>query len=288
MNKRYLPRDIAIINAPITAKNKRNASNHPAIELGTCTPSQLFSYAGIEHSGPICIIGNHARGISVAKAMIRRSDKPFLLIGSSADKQSAFSTLNPDWTLEAAQSYLPNGNGAIFFSKPCSSYLELCECFEEWSNKYFIILHLSGGLQVGPEILNLLNTTQRCLVFCDSIPQSLRNGETRTLTAKEFMTQMSCLLVYSAGVATKDLIDILPTYQYEKVSNTMNVNSYTGRTVFNPFHRHRGYGGSIGQTRTMEYKKSLFEMDELQRIFEDGTALLYVAKNNSVFLAQII
>lgn len=287
MNKRYLLRDISVISKPITAENKRNVSNHPAVDLGTCTPSQLLSYVKIERSGPICIIGNSARGISIANTIIRRSEKPFLLLGPSADKQSAFSMLNPDWILETAQEHLPVGNGAILFSKPYSSYLELCEYFEEWSNKYFIILHLSGGVQVGSEILNLLNAVQQCLIFCDSIPQALRSNEARTITPKEFMSQMGCLLIYSAGVVTKDLIEILPTYQYEKVSNAMNVSSYAGKSIFNPFRAQRSYGASISQTRTMEYKKSLFEMDELQRIFEDGTALLYVARTNSVFLVQI-
>lgn len=288
MYNRYKPKGISLISFPITSKNKHNTQNHPAINLGVCTPFQLLSYADIETSGSFCVLGNPARGISIAQALIRRSKKPFLLIGTSNDKNSALSALNPQWTFEHAQKNLPSGNGAILLSKPNSSYLEMCEYFEEWCNNYFIILHLGGGLQIGPEILNLLNSTQQCLIFCDSIPQGLRNSENRTITAKEFISQMSYLLVFSAGIATKDLIEILPTYQYENVSNTMSFNSYTSRSVLNPFHSHRGSGGSVGQTRTMEFKKSLFEMDELQSLFSSGVALCYNAKNNSVYLSQFI
>lgn len=287
MNNQYKPRDISLISAPVTAKNRCNENNHPSVELGTCTPSQLINYAGIDTTGNLCVIGNHSRGISFLTPMIRRSTKPFLIIGPANDKNSAFMTLQPEWTMDSIQIDLQSGSGAIFLSAPYSSYMELCEYFENWSKKYFIILHLSGGVQVGPELLNLLNATEQCVILCDSIPQGIRNSEARTITAKEFMSQMTYLLVNSAGVATKDLIEILPTYQYEKVSNMMNVNSYTGRAFFHPFRGHKGFGSSIGQTRTMDYKKSLFEMDELQRIFNDGTSLLYDANNNVVFLAQI-
>lgn len=287
MNNRYKPRDISVVSFPVTAKNTQNAKNHPSVELGTCTPSQLINYAGIDTTGNLCVIGNYSRCISFLLSMIRRSKKSFLIIGPESDKNSAFMTLQPKWTMDSVQADLPSGSGAVFLSTPYSSYMELCEYFENWSKKYFIILHLSGGVQVGSELLNLLNATEQCVILCDSVPQGLRNNETRTITAKEFMSQMPYLLVNSSGVVTKDLIEVLPTYQYEKVSNTMNVNSYMGRAFFHPFRGHKGYGSSLGQTRTIDYKKSLFEMDELQRIFNDGTSLLYDAKNNAVFLAQI-
>lgn len=288
MSTRYRPSEISVISAPVTSANLRNARNHPAIDFGCCTPFQLFANTGITHDGAVCIIGNPARGIGIAKALVRRSRKPFLLLGSAADKNSSLFSLEPEWTLDFAQMSLPAGNGALLFSKPYSSYLEMCEYMEAWGRDYFLILHLGGGLQVGIEVLNLLSTVEQCLIICDSIPQSIRNSESRTITSREFMSQMSYLLVFSAGVATRDLIELLPTYQYEKVSNTTNINIYRSRSIFHPFHKHRGHGVSVGQTRTMEYKKSVFEMDDLQNIFAAGTTLIYNAKTNNVFLAQIV
>lgn len=288
MSNRYRPTDIAAIRPPITARNRRNAKNRPVIELGNCTPSQLFNHIGLAHTGTVCVIGNPARGMGIAHAMIRRSRKPYLLIGPATDKQSVFRVLEPEWMMESAQAALPPGNGAILFAKPYSSYLELCEYFEAWSKDYFLILHLSGGVQVGPEVLNLLNSAQQCLIFCDSVPQSLRNNESRAITPKEFLSQISYLFVSSAGVAAKDLIELLPTYQYERVSNSMNLNGFKSHSIFHPFHSHRGHGISWGQTRTMEYKKSLFEMDELQHLFDNGVLLSFAARTNSVFLASLI
>lgn len=288
MSTRYRPSDISFVSAPVTSANLRNARNQPVTELGSCTPFQLFANVNMAHDGTVCILGNPAKSLGIAKAMIRRSKKPFLLLGSAADKSSALISLEPEWTMDSAQMGLPAGNGALLFSKPYSSYLEMCEYFEGWGRDRFLILHLGGGLQIGAELLNLLNAVGQCLIICESIPQGIRNSDSRTITPKEFMLQMSCLMVFSAGVSAKELIDLLPTYQYEKVTNTMNVNSYRGRSIFHPFHAHRVHGVAVGQARTMEYKKSLFEMDDLQKIFKDGALLIYNARVNEVFLAHIL
>ncbi|MGM9661285.1 MAG: hypothetical protein ACI3WQ_11855 [Faecousia sp.] len=288
MNSRYRPTEIAAISSPVTARNSRNVKNRPVIELYKCTPSQIFDHIGLDHTGTICILGNPARGIEIAKAIIRRSRKPFLLIGPAADKQSAFSVLGPEWTMGSAQAVLPGGNGAILFEDPYSSHLELCEFFVRWSRDYFLILHLCGGVQASPEILDLLSSTEQCLVFCDSVPQGLRSNESRTPTTKEFLCRMSYLFVFSSAGAARDLTEVLPTYQYERVTDTMSVNSFSSHPIFHPFHLHKGQGISWGQTRTMEYKKSLFEVDELEYLFDRGVLLSYVARINKVFLANLI
>ena len=201
---------------------------------------------------------------------------------------SISSSLNPEWVRDSAQSNLPCGSGTILFASPHNAYLEICQYVEEWSKNYFLIIHLGNGLQAGTELLNIFSTIEQCLVFCDSIPQSIRNTDTRSITQLEFLQQMHYLLVFSSGAETESLVNLLPTYQYEKISNTTNLNTYRGRSILHPFRGHHGHGISVGQTRTMEYKKNIFEADELQRIFSDGYALVYNTILNSVFLVRII
>lgn len=287
-NSRYRPRDIRAISGPVTANNTRNANNHPAIHLGSVTVSQALNYMRMRNCYTACVVGNPSRGIGIAKMLIRQSKKPFLFIGPKSDENTQFGALEVDWTMNSLQNTYPTGNGAVFLSRPASAYLELCEYFEDWCQDFMLILHLGRGFQIGPELMNLLGTAEQCLIFSESIPLSLRGNEARTLTTKEFLSQMSHLFVFSAGAEIKDLIDALPTYQYEKVSNSMNLNSFRSRSVFYPFRSHIGNGMSWGQTRTTEFKKSLFEMDELKRIFNDGTTILFDVRENSVFLASII
>lgn len=288
MKSRYLPSEISVISAPVTFANLRNAKNHPAIYLGRCTPFQMLSNTGISNDGTVCIIGGPSRGLGVAKAMVRRNRKPFLLLGAASGRDSLYISLGPDWTMDSAQLSLPTGNGAILFSDPYSSYLELCEYIREWSQDYFLILHLGNGLQIGVEVLNRLSSITQCLIICDSIPKSIRESDSRTVTPLEFMKKMDHLLVFASGGSTKDLVELLPTYQYEKISNTANVNAYKGRSILHPFRGHRGHGVSVGQTRTMEFKKSVFEVDDLKKIFNDGYMLAYNSMADSVFLVQVV
>ena len=288
MISRYRPSEISAISVPVTSSNHRNARNNPAVDLGYCTPFQMLSDTGITCDGTVCMVGNPARGVGVVKAMIRRRSKPFLFLGTASDRETLAVSIELEWLLDSAQRNLPEGNGAVLFARPYSSYLELCEYIEDWCQEYFLILHLGNGLQIGTEVLNLLGMSGQCLVICDSIPQSIRENDSRSITALEFMKKMQYLLVFSSGASTKDLVEMLPTYQYEKVSNTASINFHEGRSFLHPFHSQHGFGLFAGQTRTMEYKKSVFEADELKRLFDDGYTLVYNARTDNVYILRLI
>lgn len=287
MISRYRPAEIPIVSAPVTSSNLRNARNQPVIDLGRCTPFQMLGNAEVGQKGTVCIIGEPERGINIARALIRRSRKPFLLIGPSEKHCSTLLSLKPDWVHSTASPNPPVGNGAFLFEKPHSAYLEVSEYLEAWGQDHFLVLYLASGFQIGPYLLALLGAIGHCLVICESVPQAVRSDDGSALTVKDFMQKMDYLMVFAAGSSTKELIDLLPTYQYERVQNTMTVNSYSGRSVFHPFHRHRGHGTAFGQVRAIEDKKSLFEMQDLQKISADGTMILYCARKNLVFLADV-
>lgn len=288
MRNIFRPSEIPALSAPVTSSNLRNTRNHPAVNLGSCTPFQLFENTGVSPNGTVCIIGNPARGIGIAKALIRRSQKSFLFLGTAADSNSVFTSLNPEWTRNMVQENLPRGNGAVYFTKPYAAYMEICEYIEGWAQNHFIIMHLGNGLQVGAELMNILNATGQSLLCCESVPQSLRNSDMRTITPLEFMKQMHYLLVFSSGAETGELIQLLPKYQYERVTNTTGVNTFKSRSFFHPLHSHRGHGLSANQSRTLEFKKDVFEMDDLYRLFGSGYMLVYNAGQNTVYVAQLI
>lgn len=287
MKNKFLPTEIPILSAPVTSANRRNANNNPVINLHTCTSFQLIESAGIDRIGSVCFIGNTARGIGMAKALVRRCQKPFLFLGTSTDKDSLFSALSPEWDSASARAALPNGDGAIYFSKPYDAYLEIVEYLEVWAQSHVIILHLGNGLQAGTELLNLFSAIGQCLIFCDSVPQSIRLSDTNSITTKQFLCHMKYLCVFCSGVETKELIELLPTYQYETITNTTGFNTFKSRSFLHPLHMHRGHGFTASQSRTTDFKKSVLEMDELTEIFNAGYMLVYNARTNCVFLAYL-
>lgn len=284
---RYKPTEIPLISTPTTSANRRNANNRPVCTLGRCTPSQLFASTGIGN-GLIFLLGVIERSVGICNALTRQANRPFLFIGTSADEKGILlSNLRPHWTISSAQASLPAGSGALLYTITAGAHLELSEHLESWACERFIILHLGRGIQLRAELLNMLPSLGSCLIICESLNQCLFRSEI-SIAPKEVLSMMNLLIVFKAGVSTKTLVnDILPSYQYEKVANTMTVNSYRGRSVFHPFRRHKGGGISFSQTRSTEHQKPVLECDELDRIFSNGTALVYNAETNAVFLADI-
>lgn len=287
MKNTFKPSEIPILSSPVTSSNLRNVRNHPAVSLGNCTPFQLFESTGISSKGTVCIIGNSAKGIGIAKALIRRSRKPFLFLGTGADNNSVFASFNPEWTLNSVQGRLPGGSGAIYFKRSVDAYSDIEHYLEDWGETHFIIAHLGTGLQVGAELMNKFNAIEQSLLFCESVPRSLRNAESR-VTPSEFFKQISYLIVFSSGAETEDLIQLLPKYEYKKITNTTGVNTFKSHSFFYPFHSHRGHGLSASQSGTLEFNKNAFEHQDLHRLFAVGIVLIYNAENNTVFLARII
>ena len=263
--------------------------NNPTVDLGVCTPFQLLSKAEISNKGTVCVIGSMSREMGIVKAMVRRSSHPYLFLGTAADRDLVRSTLSPDWMQDAEEisDRLPEGNGMLFFFRPYNAYLELYRYMEMCGQDYFPVLHLGNGLQIGVEVLDLICAFPQSLILCEAVPESLRSNENRTMTPQEFLKRMKYLLVSSAGASAKDLIEVLPTYQHENVSRTTNYNVYGGSSIFHPLSGHRGHGFTIGKTRAMDYRKSVLEMDEMQRIFDRGAMLVYNAMRNGVYAVRI-
>ena len=279
MSLRFRPQEIQLVSLPVTASNRRNAERQPITNLGQCTPSLLFDRMALGCQGNVCVLGGSSRGIGIAKAMLRRSRKPLLFLGTAADDR-AFSALRPEWTLDAPAQHLPDGNGALYLSRPGTAYVEICAYLEEWAQEHFLILHVGNGLQIGFELLNLISTVGQCLILCDSLPQSLRSSEARTITPLEFMRQITFLLAFSAGAAAEDLCSLLPTYHYERVSNALNLSAHGGLG-------RRRLGLSVSQSRTQEDRKRVFERDDLNRVFSDGTLIAYRSGTDDLFLADL-
>lgn len=287
MKRNYMTREIPVLSTPITSANRRNNNNNPVVNLGTCTSFQLLEGAEIGDAGSVCFIGDCARGIDIAKALIRRSQKPFLFLGTKADEHSCFSSLEPEWIRYSSQESLPAGNGAIYYSKPFQEYADICNNIEEWSQSHIIVLHLGNGLRAGTELLNHFGALGQCLVFCESVQQSINLDSTRAFSAKEFMSQMEYLCVFSSGLETKELIELLPTYQYETITNTTGVNTFRSRSFFHPLIGHRGHGVTVSQSRTTDFKKSVFERDDLNKIYDAGYLLVYNALKDTAYLTTL-
>ena len=143
-------------------------------------------------------------------------------------------------------------------------------------------------------MIDKLKSAGQSLILCDQLQQSLRDSENREFSSSAFLKKINYLFVVSAGVDTKCLKELLPNYQYVKTVNLSDVHFQRGEGGIekssrgSAVYQHRNHGGAFSQFRTLEPSKSVFEEDELQRIFENGSMLVYNAVTNKVFVAGIV
>ena len=285
MKRPYFPSEYF----PVTAvAHRRGADGAPVTELRGCTPSRLLQQTGLAAGKKLCILGAPARAVSVAEVLRRRSEKPLLLLGAAVDRDSALAALQVDWTLDDAPSgTLPDGDGAVFFSHPVSAYPELCRCLEEEGAARYPVLHIGSGLQIGPEVLNLLGAVGEYLLLCDALPQGLRSGE-NALTVTGLLEQTDGWIAFGAkaGSVTNELCDLLATYPYRKITNTAG----SSVNVYASLRRapHVGFGTSSSQSETTEFGKRVLEPHQLQALFAEGRLLVCDPGANGLYVASLL
>lgn len=68
MSNTFRPSEIPALSTLVTSSNLRNARNHPAVDLGRCTPFQLLEGAGVSPNGTVCIIYTNLFSLSIYKS----------------------------------------------------------------------------------------------------------------------------------------------------------------------------------------------------------------------------
>lgn len=285
MSRFFAPKGLRTLAFPVTKSNRYNAAQRPVDYLGNCTSSQILENTHFSMTGSACMIGNPAKAFPLVETFVRRSRLPFVLIEPQTGGNSPLKALPISWTLQTSPDILPPGNGLLQLGRP-NGYLDLCTYLQQWSADHLIILHLGSGLQIGQSVINCLNSLDSAIIICDSVQRSILREDAGTVSPVEFMKQMSGLFVFSIGNVAKDLIEVLPTYHYERVTNQVSYNNYNTRHMFQ-FFLHKSRGISMSQSRTLEDKKSLFEQDELRELEEQNVLLIYNGRQNSTYLAHL-
>ena len=108
------------------------------------------------------------------------------------------------------------------------------------------------------------------------------------MTAEELLASMDYIIVSSIGTSAKSLMAVLPSYECEKVTNTTDFTLHRdspNRDLGNNHHRNGG-GLRFGQARTTE-SKCIFTHDDLTRMQDNNTMLIYNAKEAHTWVARI-
>ena len=277
---------MTLLQMPASKKNRADVRKRDLRSAGSVTAAQIIHEAGFTAQKPLLLCGDIRRNYPVLRQMTKMAGKPFVIIGTRVDfTNSCLLDLPTDWDENTLRPNLPSGSGRITVTP--SMYLDLKQCVSEWDSHY-PVLCLGNGLQLDTELLNLLHAQNGYLLSTDSLYRSVRSVDGDKLTPSELLFSMSYILVSSIGSAAKELLTVIPSYEQEKLTNTLDFSGH-GDSPYSSFRGgccRNGLGFRLSQSRTVE-SKPILTQDELTRMQALHLSLLYNAETAGHWTANI-
>lgn len=291
---------MALLSLPTTQNNRINNKRRDIWDMETTSAANMLSTTQIRPKEPMIICGRYAKALPIVRQLVKQSPKSYLLLGTEKDldKNSCIRWLDIDWEYETPHQRLSEGNGMFVLKPGSDTNLALKEYISGWDS-HLLILCLGNGLQVDQELLSLLNSVGHYILLSETLQRSVKCTEGCKLTVAELLTSMDYILVSSIGTAAKDLMKILPDYECEKVTNTIDFSlhqdaphDYKGKHQDAPHdykeeHHHcDGSGLRFSQSKTLE-TQCIITQEKLTKLQDSNTMLIYNARLAHTWVARI-
>lgn len=280
---KFLPvKGTPLLRLPSTKRNRRMSRSRNVFKMEAMTAANLIHISGINGGNPFLFIGKYNRAYPILKQLLRASSLPVCVVGTKKDlTDCCLVNLGQDWLCQTAEKHLPAGNGVIAIENMSPvEQKKIATSLASW-NDHALVLCLGNGIQLDATMISALISMEQCYLLSTSLSRSVRN----TVTVKEFLSQMDYLVISS--YSDQELLDILPKFQYEKVTNHLNFNLHRDQPQIGDqidLHPRSGGGLFFGQDWTRE-TRPLFEQSELMELQDNGLILVY---NNEMKHAWVV
>ena len=283
------PNGLNLLRLPVTARHRSEERRRELGELGSLTASAALARTGVGPDGPIACCGSKNRFAALLGALAKRSPRPFVIVGTEQDMESGcISALEPAWTRKGISGRLPGGSGALVLDPGSEdTHLALMDALPGWRD-HLVILCLGSGLQLDMAMLDQLNTLGTYVLLCESLGRSVRGTEGARLPPGELLRAMDHLLISSAGLSAGELLEVLPTYQSERITNTVDLSARRPET-----HPRKGRGcgldrGGLGmsQSRSLE-ENPIVTQDELRTMQRAGQLIINNSRTSMTWIVKI-
>lgn len=141
----------------------------------------------------------------------------------------------------------------------------------DWGGTHTILLCLGQGLSASTELLDALNACGDYVLLCSSLSRAVPS-RTGGLTTEGLLRSMRYLVVSSAGGDAQTLLQVLPSYESERVTNSVGFNTHHDRGGM--MGHHGGSGFSFGQNREV-VTKPVLSQDDLTGLRNNSEFLVY-------------
>lgn len=290
MNKKlYNAVGMALLSLPSTKKDRTNNKHRNIGNIEATSAARMLSVTGVCPDAPAIICGRYNKALPVVRQLTKMSSRPFLILGTKRDlsENSCLYALETEWKSENIERTLPNGNGVLMVRPGAETNLALKEYLPKWDT-HLIIICLGNGLQVDQELLNLLNSVGHYIILSETLQRSIKSMDGCKLTASELLSSMEYILVSSIGTAGKELLKVLPDFQYEKITNTTDFSSHQDSPQkYGDGHHHRTGGGfRFSQSKVLE-NRSILTQDELIKLQDSNLMLIHNTRCSHTWIAKI-
>lgn len=208
--------------------------------------------------------------IFAAKPDVLRCRRPFVLIGTARDlTDSPLLRLPVQWQDTVLPDRLPEGSGRITIN-PGEFGMGMMQ-MADWGGTHTILLCLGQGLSASTELLDALNACGDYVLLCSSLSRAVPS-RTGGLTTEGLLRSMRYLVVSSAGGDAQTLLQVLPSYESERVTNSIGFNTHHDRGGM--MGHHGGSGFSFGQNREV-VTKPVLSQDDLTGLRNNSEFLVY-------------
>lgn len=278
-----------ILSLPVTKKNRINNERRNIQNMEITSAAHMISVTGIRPIEPLIFCGKQNKAYLVIRQLIKMSDRPFVLLGTKRDlvENSCFHLLKFDWKRETPQHDLPEGNGIIVLKTDGETDLLLKEYVSDWDS-HLIIMCLGNGIQMDQDLLNLLNCVGHYILLSEALPRSIKSSDGSKLSVEELLQAMEYILVSSIGNAGKELMKVLPDYEYERITNTTDLSIHRDSPhEYRGGQHHRNGGGiRLSQSKTLDFR-CILSQDDLTKMQDTNTLFIYNARSAHTWVAQI-
>ena len=258
-----------LLALPTTSADTENTYRKNIVDAGTVSAARMLSAAGILPRETL-VCGPPGRTFPVIEALQQQSRLPFVLIGTKRDlTASPLLRLPVQWESTTLPAELPEGSGRITI-RPADFGMDMMQ-LADWGGSHLILLCLGQGLSATAELMDHLNAAGHYVLIASTLSRAV-SYSSGGLSVEALLRSMHYLIASTIGGEAETLLHVLPTYESEKVTNSLDFNAHRDRGGM--MGRHSGRGLSLGQNREVVTKPVLTQ-DDLARLRSGSEFLVY-------------
>lgn len=290
MNKKVIDAlGMALLSLPTTKNNRTNNERRNVKNMESVSAAQMIGVTGIDIERPMLFCGKYNKAFPVLRQLVKKVNMPFVIIGTKNDlkDESCLRLLETDWESDRILPTLSDGNGILCLQAGAETDLGLNASLAGWDSHY-IILCIGNGIQVDEHFLKILNGIGHYILVSESLPRSIASVDGTKMTPADLLASMDAILVSAIGTAAKNLQEVLPNYECERVTNSTDLSLHKDAPHDNKGgHHHRNGGGlRFSQSKTLE-SRNIFTQEDLIQLQDANELIVHNVQTSHTWLARI-